>query len=396
MVTLPFYPSSSSKHRSKGFSLLELMVGVAIGLVGIVAIFQVLTTWDSRRRSTTAGSDAQISGVIGLFQMEKSLKLAGLGFSTLPRAIFGCPVAAYNAGFVPTNFSFPLVPLSIAQGTDGQTDSITVLSGNSNFVSGGVLFKASTKTTKATAANAGFQLGDLVVVAPQTVVGALNCWLVEINDRSDPTFVSLGHSSASTYVSDYTGTSTTPRYNDPANDSDTLGVGNLYNLGPSPALEVWTIQQPTAGSMRNASKLIKTNLLTNLTTEVMDGVINLQALYGVDGSDATTPDGIISDAEWTATAPADWSRLLAVKVAILTRSQQFEKDYGATVVPSWFAGSTATNFAMFNIDGTAGAAPFTASSNPRSSGDPNDWRSYRYRVYEKVIPLRNVIWPTLQ
>ncbi|MFM7460914.1 MAG: PilW family protein, partial [Burkholderiales bacterium] len=33
--------TSTKKLRSSGFSLIELLVGVAIGLIGIVAIFQV-------------------------------------------------------------------------------------------------------------------------------------------------------------------------------------------------------------------------------------------------------------------------------------------------------------------------------------------------------------------
>ena len=37
---------------------------------------------------------------------------------------------------------------------------------------------------------------------------------------------------------------------------------------------------------------------------------------------------------------------------------------------------------MTNLDGTA-------DTNP---GTPNDWRRYRYRVYETVIPLRNMLW----
>jgi len=37
---------------------------------------------------------------------------------------------------------------------------------------------------------------------------------------------------------------------------------------------------------------------------------------------------------------------------------------------------------MTNVDGSA-------DSNP---GDANDWRHYRYRVYQAVVPLRNVIW----
>jgi type IV pilus assembly protein PilW len=198
----------------------------------------------------------------------------------------------------------------------------------------------------------------------------------------------LGHSSGSggQYVSAYTAATTLPKYNDPSNDSNTLSAGSLYNLGPTPALETWAIQQPTAGSMLNAQKLIKTNRLTNVTSEIMDGVINIQARYGVDGSDGTTPDGLIQDTEWQTSDPTDWSRLLAVRVALLTRSQQFERDYVAAL-PKWWGG----NFTMFNIDGTTGAAPTDALTN-----SPNDWRGYRYRVYEKIIPLRNIIWPTLQ
>ncbi len=40
---------------------------------------------------------------------------------------------------------------------------------------------------------------------------------------------------------------------------------------------------------------------------------------------------------------------------------------------------------MTNVDGTPDAF---GAANP----DPNNWRYYRYRVYERVIPLRNMIW----
>ena len=33
----------------------------------------------------------------------------------------------------------------------------------------------------------------------------------------------------------------------------------------------------------------------------------------------------------------------------------------------------------------------TTDTNPN---DANNWRHYRYRVFERVIPLRNVIWGT--
>jgi prepilin-type N-terminal cleavage/methylation domain-containing protein len=51
----------------RGFTLTELLVGVAIGLIGIIAMFHVLSTWDKTKRTTAAGSDAQIAGAVGLF-----------------------------------------------------------------------------------------------------------------------------------------------------------------------------------------------------------------------------------------------------------------------------------------------------------------------------------------
>ena len=40
---------------------------------------------------------------------------------------------------------------------------------------------------------------------------------------------------------------------------------------------------------------------------------------------------------------------------------------------------------MRNVDGTP-----DPSETPNA--DPNNWRYYRYRVYERVIPLRNMLW----
>jgi type IV pilus assembly protein PilW len=54
-------------------------------------------------------------------------------------------------------------------------------------------------------------------------------------------------------------------------------------------------------------------------------------------------------------------------LALLVRSGQWEKTEVTTTAPSWTSGS----FVMTNVA---------------------DWRHYRYRVYETVFPLRNMIW----
>ena len=50
---------------SRGFTLVELMVGVLIGLIGTVVIFQVFAVSEGQKRTTTGGSDAQQNGVFG-------------------------------------------------------------------------------------------------------------------------------------------------------------------------------------------------------------------------------------------------------------------------------------------------------------------------------------------
>jgi type IV pilus assembly protein PilW len=116
----------------------------------------------------------------------------------------------------------------------------------------------------------------------------------------------------------------------------------------------------------------------------MDGIIQLQAQYGHD----TDGDGAVD--VWNTTSPAagnttDWSRVIALRVAVLARSGQFEKTAVTTTAPTWVdGGGVATAFTMTNVDGTA-------DSGAGSLG-PNNWRNYRYKAFETTIPIRNLIW----
>ena len=62
------YSESNKTPRpaQAGLSLVEIMVGVLIGMIGIIVIFQMLATSEERKRTVSAGSDVQVSGVIGL------------------------------------------------------------------------------------------------------------------------------------------------------------------------------------------------------------------------------------------------------------------------------------------------------------------------------------------
>jgi type IV pilus assembly protein PilW len=236
-------------------------------------------------------------------------------------------------------------------------------------------------SAKKAASRGGVQKGDLVIAAgpnPAPPPGTL-CGLLEITANSSADGLtdgaSIGHTNGA--YTNYLGTAVTSRYN-PAGAAG-LGLafttGELYDLGPTPQLNVWQI--------RNGRTLAWSDDLHNsgVWTEVSEGVINLQAQYGT-ATDANA-NGNCDPAEsvalaWSVNVPANWSCMRAVRVALLARGQQYEKDPVTATAPAWAGGS----FVMTNVDGTADS----------SSGDANDWRHYRYRVYETVVPLRNVIW----
>jgi len=380
--------ASSPRRRALGLSLVEILVGVAIGLIGIVAIFQAVAVWSKHTSTTSAGGDAQVAGTLALFNIERDLKQAGHGFAKAATPVLGCDVAFADSATARV-LTFGLRPVEIAASAAGAPDTITILYGDSSFYGAEGTFTDATATTKKLRRRAGFKRGDLAVVAVNAGASAAtaSCQLVEINQDADVDGYTVGHT-PDPYSSFYAGASApqvTPRFNGASAPFSTSGT--MYNLGPQPRLDVWSVQ---------GKVLTRTDLIHETTPmQVADGVINLKAEYGID-SDA---DGTVSPAEWTASAPADWRRLLAIRVAVLVRSRQYERngDPAASgvlaVTPTakkpYYFGDTSKTFRMTNLNG--GVDTFDDLT-----ADPNNWRFYRYRVYERVIPLRNMLWGTTE
>ncbi|HVK95151.1 MAG TPA: prepilin-type N-terminal cleavage/methylation domain-containing protein, partial [Noviherbaspirillum sp.] len=60
-----------------GFSLIEIMVGLAMGMVSMVVIMQVFSVFEGGKRTTTGGADAQSNGAISLYMIERDVRMAG-------------------------------------------------------------------------------------------------------------------------------------------------------------------------------------------------------------------------------------------------------------------------------------------------------------------------------
>lgn len=362
---------------------------MAIALIGMVMMFQAMAVWDARKRTTSAGTDAQITGSIAMFSLQRDMMMGGYGFGNAKA--MGCTVEAYDATRAsPGTFSFTLAPVLITQGTGGVPDTLTVLYGSGPTMSSAQTFYGlNSGSIMATLTRTGMRAGDLVVAAD---AGGTLCGLFEVTASDDPDYVSVAFATGpyTNYennqnvpaTTSLTGTELarlqTKFHNNTGsaryNDGTVRGVGAsgaAFNLGTAPAANVWAIT--------NRRFLTVSNTLANqaTATEVAEGIVNLQAEYGIDSNN----DGVVGAGEWTATTPANaatWRLVRAVRVALLARSQQYEATVVTATAPSWAGGA----FTMTDLNG-----------NPAANDDtPNDWRHYRYRVYEAVVPLRNMLW----
>jgi type IV pilus assembly protein PilW len=409
------YPA---RPRSRGMTLIEILVGVVIGLLGILVIFQVLAVSEDRKRTTVHGSDAQSAGAIALYQLQREVQLGGYGFAGADTKQIGCLVRAWDTTPPPAKpnaIDFRLYPVEIVQGAAGAPDTLRVLWGSSDQVVTNQSWTPSTidATMKTmSVGRGGLDFGDVLVITgvPDPATSSTECALVQVTDRpagGQPR--DIGHKlaytlpgPAATWLSK--DATPAPRFNKdagwPGSAPFTPASGFVFNLGKQPRRVEWRVTLPAEP---NPNRLVATETLFGLpAVEVADAIINLQAEYGIDRNNNQTIDAN----EWTVTPPApdplanpcndnpskSWRCVRAIRVALLARSAHWDKT-ACTPNPQRTSGEGGAlglvPFVMTNVDGTAGSAD--CAEDPPS---PNNWRRYRYSVYETVIPLRNMIWGT--
>lgn len=399
----------TSPKAQSGFSLIEIMVGLVMGMLTVIVIMQTLSVAEGFKRTSTGAGDAQNSATIALFTLQRDLRVAGYGINTTdsygPLAICTTgSLVAYNGSRVPPDITFPannfapfiINPSNIPAGDTG-TDVIQVIYTNNFGMTGtGISFaqvSGSTDGDYQVTNRAGFRQGDLVLA----VQAGLACGIVQITslpgsgrcgDSTSNTGTNLIKHTTSSFDNFYSdpthcSVASTPVWNKSGGLGMTFSAAYLYNLGSSAGMVVREY------AIRNG-RLKVCNMLTadctstaSLTDEAVwttigDDVVSLKAEYGKDDGAAsgTADDGTVDS--WNTTAPStytDWKRIIAARVAVVARSKQYEKTTVTTSsAPSWQGAST------------------SQASNPINLSQLPDWQHYRYRVLETTIPFRNMIW----
>ncbi|WP_427911747.1 PilW family protein [Ramlibacter sp. MMS24-I3-19] len=358
-----------------GFTLVELMVGVLIGLLASLAVAQVLINAENQKRVTTSGSDAQVNGAVALDTLVRAIQPAGYGFAANPN-VLGCPLSAtYNNAAV-ANFPAALVPVTITQGASGAPDSIRVLASGKRslalpirivapgYVAGGASFPVASTISvdgpQPDAANPTVA-GELLVAVKN---GSAQCELFQVTappvaptDPANPPTIDRANGGWNAV-------------NQPAqaySDGD-----SILNLG-TPVDRTFSI---TNDSLRQNMLLLAANGAPSYTgaNELFAGIVNLKAEYGKD----TDANGSVDT--WDNTTPttnAGWRQVLAVRLAVVARAAQYTKEKVTLACPTW--------------NGNSLKIPGSSTCTPASSVD-EDWMHYRYKVFDTVVPLRNLLW----
>jgi type IV pilus assembly protein PilW len=337
--------SKLSAHSQTGFSLVEIMVGLVIGILGVIVMLQVFALSEERKRTTTSTGESQSDGVIALYQLQRDIGQAGYGFTALN--LFNCtltaPVGAASIPLVPVIIN---PPTSIIPAADANSDTLLVSYGNTNGQPQGNPIAAQAGTLYTVQMPSTFTVGDRVIAAPTACTA--NLILDSVTASTSTLTVATGAAGA-----------------------------NLYNLGPGPRILAYAVRNGNLTACDYAVNNCSTTASAadpSKWVPIASNIISLKAQYGLDTLTAvSTADAFAKVDSYNQTTPSgtgaacSWTRVPAVRMALVARSNQYDKALITAVAPAWAGGS-------INLSAFA------------------DWQHYRYKVFQAVVPIRNVAW----
>ena len=331
------------------------MIGLTLGIIGMLIVTQVLSVSTGYQATITAAGEAQSIGNLSLYTIERDLKQSGFGITS--PTLLGCQLTGYD-NTRGVNISQRLYPVAIVAPVSAtDSDTITIAYGTSDTRMGLVNLTANYNGAADGGANDihignrfGFVVGDFFLLG-QITNPATPCVLGQISGLPTTDVTAITHATTSAY-----------RYN----KSNGMGqaftannVGEFYSLGQAFNFNTYSVNA--------AKELVQTSVLTGNTLVIAENVMVFKARYG---HDSTGTDGTVDT--WDTVIPttsAAWGSTTNVRMGLAIKNPRRE---ATAVTPSplelWPSGPSIT----------------------LSTEDQH----YRYRTYNVVVPLRNMIWRT--
>lgn len=380
---LNLLPAAFLKSRAKqtGFSLIELLVAMIIGLIVSMAVYSVLSVGESRKRSTTSINDIDQAGAYALYQIDQAVRNAGSGLggafsvSQGTASNLGCPLqaakngtqvlpaAGFPAPFTAVNSTIRLAPVIIINDPAGANgDIIITMSGSGGLGETPTRFlpTANSLTQLNLQSVIGFRAKDIALLLGSAATQP--CFISQVSNTFVP---AEGVSTVDLAGEYYQGTIN----GNQINTANTFAI----NLGKTPA---FTMLGVGANNTLFMYDLLKASATVANPSTFIENTYALQAMYGVDndGNAAVAsitwvpPTGLYTATnllDGSAAANARLASIVAIKVGLVLRTDLDETKTVSQNKVTLF-GDTAN--------------PVDVDLNPTT---------YRYRSFESTIPLRN-------
>lgn len=373
-----------SVYYQSGVTLVELMVALVIGLLVSLAIYNVMSLQEGRKRTTNSINDIDQSGAYGLYTLDKSIRSAGSGFSNASSTSYGCKLNAslsgtqvLPAGTLPAPFaavlaaiggSFRLAPVLIVNGVgQNSSDALITMNGTAGLGETSTSFTAIPAGSNLSVTNvASFTSNDRLALVD--IAGITPCLIEQVASTFVP---AAGVSTLPLSGSYYTASGADK------NLAAYSALTTVVNLGEAPNFNIFIAG---ANNSLYSYDLLAPNATAN-ANPILDGVYAMHAIYGVKLTPTSKLTWVdpASNASYSAstlmngTSAATTALLTikAVRLSLIMRTSLPEKDTaGVAVSPS-----TITIFS-----GTAAAN--AVALNPTN---------VRYRLVETTIPIRNAL-----
>lgn len=388
---MPVTAHEPTAIAQRGFTLVEMMVAATIGLIAALLMAQIALFYDAQKRGNSGSAEAQNTGAIAMSTIESDIRQGGYGLASLStlactlqssRAFNGRPYAPVTIIPDQTAANSPNNPLGIPPG-DAGSDIVAVMYGNTATTAEGVPISGVTGTTIYSFGRnvTGFNVGDFVLVGQ----AGQNCTVGQVTAVANPS-ITIDHSSAgATY---------------------TANSANVFNVGPDGmTMRVYAIRGGALTVCDFWANNCAADLSTmtpadraNLWVPIASNVVGLRAQYGWDTTAAadmrvdaycrsrlSAAASVCPDPDTGAPIPStacELSRLVTLRLALVLRSAEIATD-GTNVSPA-----TITLWPSVSPD-AAGVSVAPATNAPVFDVPS---QRYRYKVFQTIVPIRNVIW----
>ena len=397
--------NTSILRRPRGFSLVELMVSVVIGLLALLFATRLVISGEANKDAAVGGSDSMQNGMLAMFSLSGDASTAGWGLND--RTVAGCNTTfSDQRGYQLLGAKLggaDITPLAavVIQSNGTAPDVISFNSGSANAGVGSIGMNADyggeSYVVSAIRSPYGYNPGDVLVVAPQTPDRP--CTIMQMAGLNP----AVGHDAEFLLAG-----GAQYRYNPAASmvQGYAKNVTFMYNLGQPDRLHFHT------WSVQNGILMLRATDLAGAEqsgTSVADNIVSIKAQYGFDnralpnydpnpagnGTQMVATSTGMQTTVWSATmmdadndgvngGPGDYQRIAAVRIAVVARSKTVEKPRpgadctATTVMPTVFSNA---------VPNGVTAVPMTV--DVAVAGDPVDWKCYRYRVFETIVPILN-------